>query len=436
MTKETAMTRNLWERCISLLNREVVPALGCTEPACLALAAARAAEALGTTPETIHARISGNLMKNGMGVAVPGTGTTGLDIAAAVGALGGNSNLGLEVLRDITDDQVTDAGRMIQEQRVTISVSELDELIYADVSLSAGANTARCVIAREHAAIVLVEKDGKKIASAPWPPDVCDDTDWPLTIEGIYGFATQAPFETIDFILAAARLNEAVASDGLSGDWGLKVGRSMDEDIANGLRSDDITVFATKLAAAASDARMAGIRRPVMSNSGSGNQGITATVPVVAFARRLNANDETMARALIMSHLTAIHLKHYLGRLSALCGAILAATGSACGIVMLLGGGLDEIGHAIRNMIGSIAGMVCDGAKTSCALKVAASVESGINAALMGIRGTSVPGRDGILDDDLETCIANLGRLGSSGMAETDRVILDIMVSKKQGMPR
>ena len=275
-----------------------------------------------------------------------------------------------------------------------------------------------------------MEKNGEELFSAPWPGEEEGDDSWPLTVESIYEFATCAPFEMIEFILESARLNEKVAAAGMSSDWGLKVGRSMEKDIVSGLRTDDITSFATKLAAAASDARMAGIAEPVMSNSGSGNQGITATIPVVAFARRLNADDEKLARALIMSHLTAIHLKHYLGRLSALCGAILAASGSACGLVMLLGGGMNEISHTIKNMIGSIAGMVCDGAKTSCALKVATAVESGISAALLGMKGTSVPGRDGILHDDLETSIRNLGKLGSSGMTETDKVILGIMMAK------
>jgi L-cysteine desulfidase len=425
------MIKNEWSRYVNFINREVVPALGCTEPICLALAAARATEALGQEPEKISALVSGNLYKNGMGVAVPGTGTIGLDIAVAVGALGGKSELGLEVLRDITDEHVRNAKDMISHKQLDVRLHDTDELIYAEVVVSIGDDSARCVIAREHNAIVLVERNNKEIFSAPWPGDDEDDNKWPLTIDAIHEFASCAPFEMIEFILESARLNEKVAEAGIKGGWGLNVGQSMEKDIANGLRSDDITTFATRLAAAASDARMDGITEPIMSNSGSGNQGIAATLPVVAFAKRLNADDENLARALIMSHLTTIHLKHYLGRLSALCGVILAASGSACGIVMLLGGGMIEIAHTIKNMVGSIAGMVCDGAKTSCSLKVATAVESGTSAALLGMKGISVPGWDGILDEDLETCIKNLGRLGSSGMLETDKVILDIMISKR-----
>lgn len=425
------MVKNEWSRYVDLINREVVPALGCTEPICLALAAARATEALGQKLEQIVALVSGNLYKNGMGVAVPGTGTIGLDIAVAVGALGGKSELGLEVLRDITDEHVRKAKDMIFRKQLEVRLHNTDELLYAQVVVSAGDDSARCVIAREHNTIVLVERNDEEIFSTPWPGDDVEDNKWPLTMDAIHEFSSCAPFEMIEFILESARLNEKVAEAGISGGWGLNVGRSMESDIANGLMSDDITTLATKLAAAATDARMDGITEPIMSISGSGNQGIAATLPVVAFAKRLNADDEKLARALIMSHLTTIHMKPYLGRLSALCGVILAASGSACGIVMLLGGGMTEITHTIKNMVGSISGMICDGAKTSCALKVATAVESGTRAALLGMKGISVSGWEGILDEDLETCIKNLGRLGSSGMLETDKVILDIMISKR-----
>lgn len=417
---------------MTLINREVVPALGCTEPVCLALAAAHAAHALGHVPQRVEALVSGNLYKNGMGVAVPGTGLTGLEIAAAVGALGGKPELGLEVLRDITAHHVSTARDMLAAKQLQLQLADTKELIYAQVTVYAGNDSAQCLIVREHTAVVLIERNGEELFSAPWPGESGSEGEWPLSMDVIYRFATEAPFDLLSFILESARLNEKVAEAGLSSDWGLKVGRSMEEDILRGLRTDDITSFATRLAAAASDARMAGIAEPVMSNSGSGNQGITATIPVVAFAKRLASSEEKLARALVMSHLTAIHLKHYLGRLSALCGAILAASGAACGIVLLLDGGMTEISHTIKNMIGSIAGMICDGAKTSCALKVATAVESGISAAFLGMKGISVPGRDGILDDDLETCIRNLGQLGSTGMTATDKVILDIMISKAE----
>lgn len=425
------MIKPEWTDFVTLLNREVVPALGCTEPITISLATARAVRELGTQPELISVQVSGNLLKNGMGVGVPGTGMTGLDIAAAVGATGGNPDLALQVLRDLTEEQIKSAKQMLTDKKVTVGIAATEELLFAEVIVTAGADTARCIIAREHTAIVLVEKNGIEAYAVPWPGEENVAEAWPLSMDRIHDFAVNAPFEMIRFILESARLNEAIAAEGMSRDWGLKVGRSMEEDIQQGLRADDIASFAIKMAAAASDARMDGIMLPVMSNSGSGNQGITATIPVVAFALRLKADEQALARALIMSHLTAIHLKHHLGRLSALCGAILAATGSSCGIVMLLGGGFKEIGYAIKNMVGNIAGMICDGAKNSCALKVASAVEAGIQSALLARKGTFVSGKEGIVDDDLEISIQNLGRLGSSGMAGTDKIILDIMVSKK-----
>ena len=419
-----------WVEFVAILNREVVPALGCTEPVTAALAAARAAEALGAKPEHVCVQVSGNLLKNGMGVGVPGTGMTGLDIAAAVGALGGDATLKLEVLRDITPEIVAEAKALMAAENVVVELAETNELLFAKAIVSANGHTASCTIARTHAGIVEVTKDDTVIESTPLAAEETSDDSWLLSVAAIYEFATEAAYDDISFILEAARLNESIASKGLEKDFGLRVGRSMDEDIALGLRSDDITSFATRLAAAASDARMDGIMQPVMSNSGSGNQGITATIPVTAFARRLGKSEEEMARALILSHLTSIHLKHHLGRLSALCGAILAATGSGCGIILLLGGGLLEVERTIKNMVGTIAGMICDGAKTSCALKVASSVEAAISSALLAMKGTSVPGSDGIVDDNIEVCIKNLGRLGTAGMCETDKIILDIMVNK------
>lgn len=419
-----------WVEFITILNREVVPALGCTEPITAALAAARAAEALGVKPESLLVQVSGNLLKNGMGVGVPGTGMTGLHIAAAVGALGGKSELQLEVLRDLTPEVVEVSKQLIVDGNVRVELADTEEVLFAKATVTAEGHTATCTIARTHTGIIEVTKDDEIIESTPLENEEVSDDSWPLSVSAIYDFAREAELEDISFILEAARLNDSIAAEGLEHDFGLKVGRSMDEDIALGLRSDDITSFATRLAAAASDARMDGIMQPVMSNSGSGNQGITATIPVTAFARRLGKSEEEMTRALILSHLMAIHLKHHLGRLSALCGAILAATGSGCGIVMLLGGGLAEIERTIKNMVGTIAGMICDGAKTSCALKVASSVEAAINSALLAMKGTSVPGGDGIVDDDIEVCIKNLGRLGSAGMCETDKIILDIMVNK------
>ncbi len=425
------MSKQDWSCYADIINREVVPALGCTEPIAIALAAAKAVETLGCQPERTIVKISGNLLKNGMGVGVPGTGMTGLDIAAAVGITGGKSELVLEVLRDLTEEQVSVAKKMLTDNVLSVELAETEETLYAEVLVRSGDDSARCVLARSHSAIVLVEKNGVEVFSAPWISVEDDDSDCKLTMKDIFEYATKAPVESLKFILEAARLNEAVASEGLAKDWGLKVGRSMVRDIEDGVRSDDVISYAVRLTAAASDARMEGISMPVMSNSGSGNQGLTATLPVVAFAKHYKSTEEQLIRSLIMSHLTAIHLKHSLGRLSALCGASLAATAAGCGIILILGGGLSEVEGTIRNTLGDIAGMVCDGAKTSCALKVASAVEAAISAAFLSMKGICIPGKDGIMDDNIETCIKNIGYLGSFGMIGADKAILKIMTSKK-----
>lgn len=419
---------------LDLIHQEVVPALGCTEPIAVALTAARAAETLGIAPESLHVEVSANLLKNGMGVMVPGTGEMGLNIAAAAGALGGKSALGLECLRDLTPEQVEAARAMIKAGQVELLLPDNDLLLYCSVAAAAAGHTARAELRDSHSNIVRVWRDGalvfeKKDATAENQAHGADN--WPLSLAGIYRFATTAPLKDIAFILEAARMNRRVAEEGLKRQYGLAVGKSMDAQVRRRILADDMPTFAIKLTAAAADARMAGVMMPVMSNSGSGNQGITCTMPVVACAIRQEKSDEELARALIMSHLTSIHIKHHLGRLSAHCGAMVAGTAAACGIALLLGGGLREMEMTVRNMVGNMAGMICDGAKSSCALKVASAVGAGIQAVMLALEGSAVPGNEGIVDEDIETCIANLGRLGSTGMRETDKVILDIMLHKK-----
>ena len=429
------MSLSLSERqsSLALLRKEVVPALGCTEPIAVALAAARAAETLGRTPERLYVEVSPNLLKNGMGVVVPGTGECGLGVAAAAGALAGKSSLGLECLRDLDPQQAQQACAMAASDAVELALPDNDILLYCAVTASAGSGTARAELRDSHDNITRVWKDGVQIFGQDEAGAAAGqgEDDWPLSLARVYDFAMHAPLEELSFILEAARMNRSVAEEGLRKEYGLGVGRSMEDRIHRNILSDDMATFAIKLTAAAADARMAGVQMAVMSNSGSGNQGITCTMPVVACAVRLGKSDEELVRALIASHLTSIHIKHHLGRLSAHCGAMVAGTAAACGIVLLLGGGLPEMERTIRNMVGDMAGMICDGAKSSCALKVASAVSAGLQAAMLAMDGKSVPGREGIVDDDIEACIANLGRLGSSGMREADKVILDIMLKKK-----
>lgn len=417
---------------LDLLHQEVVPALGCTEPIAVALTAARAAEELGCVPERLDVAVSANLLKNGMGVMVPGTGEMGLSVAAAAGALGGRSALGLECLRGLTGEQAEKARRMATDGTVALHLPDNELLLYCKVTASGQGHTAAAELRDSHANITAVWRDGVLVfareGEAAGPGG--DSGEWPLSLAAIYDFATTTPLPEISFILEAARMNRTVAEEGLTRQYGLAVGKNMDAQVRKRILADDMPTFAVKLTAAAADARMAGVMLPVMSNSGSGNQGITCTMPVAACAVRLEKSDEELARALIMSHLTAIHIKHHLGRLSAHCGAMVAGTAAGCGIALLLGGGLREMEMTVRNMVGNVAGMICDGAKSSCALKVASAVGAGIQAAMLALDGSAVPGNEGIVSDDIEACIANLGRLGSTGMRETDKVILDIMLHK------
>lgn len=423
---------------LDLLHKEVVPALGCTEPVAVALTAALAAETLGQEPEELEVAVSANLLKNGMGVMVPGTGQMGLQIAAAAGAVGGRSAAGLECLSSLTPEEVERARQLLASGKVKLRLADNGLLLYCRVTVMADAHSASAELRDSHANltrawrddVLVFEKDlESRTEEAPAAP-------WPLSLAAIYGFAVSTPADEIAFILDAARMNRAVAEEGLANQYGLGVGKNMDFQVRQRILADDMPTFAVKLTAAAADARMAGVMMPVMSNSGSGNQGITCTMPVVACAIRLQKSDEDLARALIMSHLTAIHIKHHLGRLSAHCGAMVAATAAGCGIAMLLGGGKREMEMTVRNMVGNVAGMICDGAKSSCALKVASAVSAGIQAAMLAMQGFSVPGHEGIVSDDIEDCIANLGTLGSEGMRETDRVILDIMLNKKPEGPK
>ncbi len=419
---------------LELLHREVVPALGCTEPIAVALTAARAAEALGAAPERLDVAVCANLLKNGRGVMVPGTGEMGLGIAAAAGALGGKSALGLECLRDLSPEQVARAKALLAEDRVNLHLPENELLLYCKVVAHGGGHSGAAELRDSHANITAVWRDDVLVFTGDGTAAAEEESasgQWPLSLAAIHAFATTTPLPEIAFILEAARMNRTVAEEGLTRQYGLAVGKNMDAQVRRHILADDMPTFAVKLTAAAADARMAGVMMPVMSNSGSGNQGITCTMPVVACAIRLEKSDEELARALIMSHLTAIHIKHHLGRLSAHCGAMVAGTAAGCGITLLLGGGLREMEMTVRNMVGNVAGMICDGAKSSCALKVASAVGAGIQAAMLALEGSAVPGNEGIVSEDIEACIANLGRLGSTGMRETDKVILDIMLHKQ-----
>ena len=425
------------QQIISLIHREVKPALGCTEPIAVALAVAKSAEILYADSGfdrmeadfRIKVAVSGNILKNGMGVGIPGTGMTGLHIAAALGAVCGVSAYGLEVLGDLDEKAVERARRLVECKATEIVIADTPHKLYVSAEVAVGDRSASAVIEDSHDKIVRTMLCDKVLSEEASTGDGEECGDYGLTVREILDFATKACYEDIAFILDDRKLNMPLAKEGMEGCYGLCVGKTILKD-RSGLFGDHFMAYAMALTAAASDARMAGCTLPAMSNSGSGNQGITVSMPVIAYAERYGIDDERLARALIISNLVAIHIKSYLGPLSALCGCVVASTGAACGITWLMGGGYPQICATIKNMGGSITGMVCDGAKVGCALKVASGVSSAIQSAMLALDGQCVSEHDGIIDRDIEQTIQNLGRVGSVGMEQTDEVILDIMVCK------
>lgn len=433
---------------IELIKKEVKPALGCTEPIAVALAAAKAAEILtdrcpccGTAWRessgfNVAVEVSGNILKNGMGVGIPGTGMVGLHIAAALGAVCGKSEYGLEVLHDLCGSSVERAKELVNSGLVKVMHTETGHKLYVKVTISAGeGHSASAVIEDDHDNIVETCFDGTVLqcSQAQQQDNTADHRgtlDYKLTLKEIYDFASSVDFKDICFILESRDLNLKLAKEGLSGDYGLKVGKTIRSDSYREVFGNDFMSYAMALTAAASDARMAGCTLPAMSNSGSGNQGITVTMPVIAYALKYNVPEEQLARALVLSHLTAIHIKGYLGKLSALCGCVIASTGASCGITYLRGGSYQHVCAAVKNMIGNITGMVCDGAKVGCAMKVASGVSSAIQSAVLAMDGTCISEHDGIIEKDIEKTIRNLGQIGSVGMQGADSMILDIMVCK------
>ncbi|MCS5449179.1 serine dehydratase subunit alpha family protein [Enterobacter huaxiensis] len=429
------LTNPLWNHFIRAVQEEVKPALGCTEPVSLALACAIAAEQLSGEITQVEAWVSPNLLKNGLGVTVPGTGMVGLPIAAALGAIGGNAQAGLEVLKDASAEALARAKCLLAEGKVQVKLQEpCDEILYSRACVYAGDASAIVTIAGGHTRVVEVVRQGETCFTLG---DLQGERrDDPLkvlssvSLSQILEFVEHVPFEAIRFILQAGRLNDALSREGLSGKWGLHIGATLNKQRERGWMAQDVGSDIVIRTSAASDARMGGATLPAMSNSGSGNQGIAATMPVVVVAEHVQADDERLARALMLSHLTAIYIHYQLPRLSALCAATTAGMGSAAGMAWLMGGDYRTISMAIGSMIGDVSGMICDGASNSCAMKVSTSVSSAWKAVMMALDDTAVTGYEGIVAHDVEQSIANLCSLACRSMQETDRQIIAIMAGK------
>ena len=423
---------------IALIKQEVIPAIGCTEPIAVALCVAKATEILGCKPHRIEAHLSANILKNAMGVGIPGTGMIGLPIAIALGALIGKSEYGLEVLKECTPDAVEAGKRMIADEAISIKLKEgITEKLYIEITASAAttassATTATAIIAGGHTNFIYLSHNGEVLLDAPLKSTAEQNGNkTALTLKKVYDFATTAPLEEIEFILEAQRLNKAAAETSFKGRYGHQLGRTLKESTREmSILGNNTFSKILSYTTAACDARMAGVMVPVMSNSGSGNQGITATLPITIYAEENNKSREELIRALTLSHLTVIYIKQSLGRLSALCGCVVAATGSSCGITYLMGGGYNQISFAVQNMIATLTGMVCDGAKPSCSLKIASGVSTSLLSAILAMEEKCVSSVEGIIDNDVDKSILNLTRIGSESMNETDHTVLDIMTHK------
>ncbi|EKP0316314.1 serine dehydratase subunit alpha family protein [Aeromonas veronii] len=426
--------KQAWQQYLQIIQQVVKPALGCTEPIAAAYAAAVATRQLGCEPGRLEVAVSDNLYKNSMGVYVPGTGKIGLAIAAAAGAIGGNADAGLEVLAAIQPEQVDRAQQLIDAGKVQVSRTAAPEFIFCRVTVYGSddkgeEHSAEVTLCGGHTRIVEQRRDGEVTFTADQSQggatgSICDGVD--ISIAAIYEFATQVEFEQIRFILKASELNGKLSAEGMNNPYGLEIGRTMQQNINAGLIGEDVMNRIVMMTAAASDARMGGATLPAMSNFGSGNQGIAATIPVMVIAERFAASEEQLARALIMSHLGAIYIKSHYPPLSAFCGNTVTSAAASMAMVYLAGGSFEQSCFAIQNVLSDSAGMVCDGAKASCAMKVSTSSGAAVRGFLMALNSHSVSGQ-GIVAGDVDQTIRNVGQMVKEGMSATDSTIIDIM---------
>jgi len=417
-----------YESYLEILKEELIPAMGCTEPIAIALAAAKARELLGAVPERCRVEVSGNIIKNVKAVTVPNTGgLKGIETATAAGIVAGRAELELEVLSQVTEEDIAAIRAFLDAAEIHVVPAESDRIFFINVTVTARDHSACCEIVDFHTNIVRLQKDDQVLFQAEVSEDEpAEGTDRSvLSVEEIVKFAECVDISDVREMLdRQISYNSAISEEGLRGGWGAEIGKTLRE-----VYGDGVAVRAKAAAAAGSDARMSGCDMPVVIVSGSGNQGITASVPVIEYAKDLNVSDEMLYRALVISNLITIHQKTGIGRLSAFCGAVSAGCGAATGIAYLLGGDYDVIAHTIANTLAICSGMICDGAKPSCAAKIASAVDAG----LMGYQmyrhgGHEFVGGEGIVQKGVEKTIDSIGRLARQGMRQTDEEILDIMV--------
>ena len=422
------------ELYLRTLKKEVVPSEGCTEPIAIAYAASIAAEHLKGEIKEVNIYLSKNVIKNALGVGIPGTGGVGIEIAAALGISIQKSYKKLTILSNFTEDELKKAKEIVDKNIINIKQKNTHKALYIEVELLSETSKAKVIIEDTHTNVTLIECDDEIIMDNNSEVSEDLEEDYKLfKIVDIYNFAKEAEFDDIKFILESAKMNEKVSEEGLKGDYGLQVGSKIIQKSNFNLFSNDASNKIIAASAAASDARMDGCAMPIMTTAGSGNQGIACSIPVAQTARLLDKSEEELARALVLSNLVTIRIKKHMGRLSPLCGAgIAGATGASCGITYLLGGDLENINYCINNMISDLSGMICDGAKETCALKIATGTNAAIQCANLAINGISATANDGIVAKDVEETIESIETLIQNGFKNVDDTILNIMLEKKK----
>ncbi|MFR5591947.1 MAG: serine dehydratase subunit alpha family protein [Clostridium perfringens] len=422
------------ELYLKTLKKEVVPSEGCTEPIAIAYAASIAAEHLKGEIKEVNIYLSKNVIKNALGVGIPGTGGVGIEIAAALGISIQKSYKKLTILSNFTEDELKKAKEIVDENIINIKQKNTNKALYIEVELLSETSKSKVIIEDTHTNVTLIECDDEIIMDNNSEVSEDLEEDYKLfKIADIYNFAKEADFDDIKFILESAKMNEKVSEEGLKGDYGLQVGSKIIQKGNFNLFSNDASNKIIAASAAASDARMDGCAMPIMTTAGSGNQGIACSIPVAQTARLLDKSEEELARALVLSNLVTIRIKKHMGRLSPLCGAgIAGATGASCGITYLLGGNLENINYCINNMISDLSGMICDGAKETCALKIATGTNAAIQCANLAINGISATSNDGIVAKDVEETIESIETLIQNGFKNVDDTILNIMLEKKK----
>lgn len=420
------------KQILHILKQELAPAVGCTEPVAVAYAAAKAKSILGKMPECAEIYVSRNILKNAMGVGIPGTDEVGLEIAAAMGIIGGKSEAVLEVLKDISDGQIRQA-KIFAGDHISTFLKHTDKKLYIEVLLKASDDSATVVIEDSHTNISRILHGDMVVYEHSHCNEIqeadCDAGE--LTVNSIYQFVCNVDIRELECLDECIRVNHAISMEGLRGDYGLRVGKNIRENIQSNYPEEDVVNYCVSAAAAAADARMAGSTMPVMTICGSGNQGITATLPVIAAVKAFGGGKELLYRSLALSCLITIHVKQYLGKLSPLCGCGMGSSiGVCCALTYMQGGTLKQIKSAVNNMIADVSGIICDGAKAGCSLKIATVIASAFQCSMLALKNSSAGEMDGIVATDVENTIRNLGELGNRGMADTDRVILDMMVCR------